>query len=720
MLLIRNIFGFLCLKGLIFIVRIRQHLTMIVFYRLTCLVLNLNLFCVRFFAIIEKFKILSAVAKPKRKELFDLWRSTSQKNRMAAAIDFMKSFYSNEVFDNQEEKQFRAFIKRECEKIRQKWVQKRRRLDLFRNSYGNWLEEEIVFAKKPITSRGSSEVKVGRPKKKFQESSLKSKRRKVKILTNTYDQDQLTLAIQMSLRASGKRDAAALIEEVATASPKRATTYKTAKRRIIDSGSELRPYTPDEALAYFVSNKFTVQQYKNTQQEAKERGCNLYLSYSQLLKAKQNCYPPVENITVTDISAEVNLQALLDHTATRICSNVLKEVFLRPDLLDLNYKLIYKWGCDGSSGHSLYKQTFADPESTDEYMFIMVLVPIRLVVVKSDKIIWQNPRPSSPRFCRIIKFIFKKESTQLIKQECDDIKKQIKNLTPTQIRVQDKTITVNHSLILSMIDGKVCNVLAENTSTQKCFICKATGKDLNSVNKQKIPDSQMYRFGISSLHAQLRIMECLLNIAYRKDIKQWQVRGADNKETVKKRKEEIIKQFKGIGLIIDKVKPGFGTSNDGNTARRFFKDFHVTADITGLDETLIYRLSIILKVISSGYEIDPQKFQEYCDETTILYLNLYNWYIMPVTLHKVLIHGTDIIKNSIIPIGQMSEEASEAQNKEIRKVRLGHTCKVSRVRTNFDLLKYLFVSSDPHITLLRKLPKKHFTKINKDFLSLLK
>lgn len=204
----------------------------------------------------------------------------------------------------------------------------------------------------------------------------------------------------------------------------------------------------------------------------------------------------------------------------------------------------------------------------------------------------------------------------------------------------------------------------------------------------------MYRFGISSLHAQLRIMECLLNIAYRKDIKQWQVRGADKKETVKKRKEDIIKKFKSIGIIIDKVKLGFGTSNDGNIARRFFKDFHATAEITGLDETLIYRLSIKLKVISLGFEIDSQKFQKFCDETTTSYLNLYNWYIMPVTLHKVLLHGTEIIKHCIIPIGQMSEEASEAQNKEIRKFRLGHTCKVSRVRTNFDLLKFLFVSSD--------------------------
>lgn len=66
----------------------------------------------------------------------------------------------------------------------------------------------------------------------------------------------------------------------------------------------------------------------------------------------------------------------------------------------------------------------------------------------------------------------------------------------------------------------------------------------------------------------------------------------------------------------------------------------------------------------------------------------------------------------------MSEEASEAKNKELRKARLAHTMKTSRYRSNFDLIKYLFMSSDPYISLLRKLPHKqmarHSANIEKD------
>lgn len=79
---------------------------------------------------------------------------------------------------------------------------------------------------------------------------------------------------------------------------------------------------------------------------------------------------------------------------------------------------------------------------------------------------------------------------------------------------------------------------------------------------------------------------------------------------------------------------------------------------------------------------------------------------MPVTVHKMLMHEAEIITSSIIPVGQMSEEASEAKNKEIRKTRLTHTMKSSRYRTNFDLIKYLLTCSDPYIALLRKLPYK--------------
>lgn len=116
--------------------------------------------------------------------------------------------------------------------------------------------------------------------------------------------------------------------------------------------------------------------------------------------------------------------------------------------------------------------------STDEYMFIISLVPIRLID-DNQKIIWENPRPSSPRFCRVIKYIYKKESEALIKAEYQYIEKRMEDVIPTLIEVHGVAISVAHQMILSMIDGKVCNVLTANKSTQRCYICKATPKEMN-------------------------------------------------------------------------------------------------------------------------------------------------------------------------------------------------------------------------------------------------
>lgn len=60
---------------------------------------------------------------------------------------------------------------------------------------------------------------------------------------------------------------------------------------------------------------------------------------------------------------------------------------------------------------------------------------------------------------------------------------------------------------------------------------------------------------------------------------------------------------------------------------------------------------------------------------------------MPATVHKILFHGAEIIKHAIMPIGQLSEEATEARHKQFRKYRLEYT----RKATNEDLLNHSLI-----------------------------
>lgn len=169
---------------------------------------------------------------------------------------------------------------------------------------------------------------------------------------------------------------------------------------------------------------------------------------------------------------------------------------------------------------------------------------------------------------------------------------------------------------------------------------------------------------------------------------------------------EIQDKFKArISLIVDGVKQGSGSTNDGNTARRFFKDPALSAEITNVDERLIRRFAVILQAIASGAEINIENFTIYTRETAELFVELYGWYNMPASVHKILIHGPEIIENAIVPIGQLSEEAQEARNKDFKRFREHHTRKFSRTATNEDLLNNLLISSDPLISTLR--PKQN-------------
>lgn len=218
-----------------------------------------------------------------------------------------------------------------------------------------------------------------------------------------------------------------------------------------------------------------------------------------------------------------------------------------------------------------------------------------------------------------------------------------------------------------------------------------------------------------------RIFECLVHISYRLELKAWQVRGDNNKRIFEEKKREIQQNFRErTGLLVDVPKPGgSGTTNDGNTARRFFADSSLSASITGIDEDVIRRFGVVLSTISCGYAINVDAFREYALYTAKLFVEKYPWYFMPATVHKILIHGAIIIKEAILPIGQLSEEAQESRNKDLKKFRESNTRKNCRVLGNQDLLNRLLITSDPLISSLRKLPPRKNSSISAEVLLLL-
>lgn len=118
------------------------------------------------------------------------------------------------------------------------------------------------------------------------------------------------------------------------------------------------------------------------------------------------------------------------------------------------------------------------------------------------------------------------------------------------------------------------------------------------------------------------------------------------------------------------------------------------------------RFHVVLQVISCGFEINVPKFRQYTEDTAQKFVELYPWYFMPTTVHKILIHGHEIVESSILPIGQMSEDAQESCNKYIKRFREDYSRKCDRIKNMKEIFYRLLVTSDPVISSSRKLAQK--------------
>ena len=367
--------------------------------------------------------------------------------------------------------------------------------------------------------------------------------------------------------------------------------------------------------------------------------------------------------------------------------------------------LISKWGFDGASNQSCYKQKLpaGAAGASDQALLSTFLVPLQLEV--EGNIVWRNDRPSSTTLCRPVHLEYIKETADVSRAEYQAVEEEIAHLQVTEVSTGQGEVHVTHKLLPTMMDGKAVCALTNTRSPATCTTCGATPSQMNRLDVSRAVKPESYLFGLSPLHARIRCFELVLHLAYRLEIKQRNV-TAKLKPAVMMRKQAIQQQFRQrLGLIVDYPIPGGqGNTNDGNTSRRAFEVPQVLAEITGVSPDLIKRLAVILTAINSTRkEIDPDKFGQYALETARFYVELYNWYAMPPSVHKLLVHGADIIRSLPLPVGMLSEEAQEKRNKESRNIRERNARKTGREDTMEDQTHQLLVTSDPLIAnIIRK------------------
>lgn len=187
-------------------------------------------------------------------------------------------------------------------------------------------------------------TKSGRKKKVFSQSSVRSKNRKISELIENYSFEELQYAAD-KLR-------------------------KRCNNNLDSTKADVKCISIEKSLALYMDLDLSERKYNVLREAINELHPNCLPSLYALRNEKLKFLPP---IATTEISAEVDLKCIMCKTAEsviKICNTEQKCTKL---------SLICKWGMDGSSGHSRYKQKFENENSSDEFIFFIAFVPLRYV-----------------------------------------------------------------------------------------------------------------------------------------------------------------------------------------------------------------------------------------------------------------------------------------------------------------------------------------------------
>ena len=156
-----------------------------------------------------------------------------------------------------------------------------------------------------------------------------------------------------------------------------------------------------------------------------------------------------------------------------------------------------------------------------------------------------------------------------------------------------------------------------------------------------------------------------------------------------------------IGLpVFEPRDGGGGSSNDGNMCRRILRDHpDILAAECNIPLRFVKGLYILWIALASSLPLSPSKFQAYCDELKDCYVENVGWYPLSPTLHKILEHGSQVVElfPDSITSGLLSEEPSEASNKDVKKFQIEHARQDSVEHRMTDTFHRLLERSDPRV-----------------------
>jgi len=231
------------------------------------------------------------------------------------------------------------------------------------------------------------------------------------------------------------------------------------------------------------------------------------------------------------------------------------------------------------------------------------IIPLKLLD-SIGRVIWINRSPQSVRFCRPLKIEMIKETQSHIRAEKKPLDSEIENLVPFGFTDEINSVfPIHFELKMTLIDGKVYNILTERISTQPCPICGAKPLEFMTV-----ADVQSVRYMRGLVFSSGKYVSL-------KTKKKWL--------PVKKKYSTNYRRSLGSMSISPKQMeaevPTTGTQRGEHFA---YRQICKCSWVRPGDFEIFF---FILIAILSNFEIDASKFKSFCAKNEFLYIGKYPW-----------------------------------------------------------------------------------------------
>ena len=191
-------------------------------------------------------------------------------------------------------------------KYKIKYEKANRKQDRFLVQNENWLNTEFniqtnkLFEKSNVKAAGP-----GRPKMEFNVKRDRSKRQEIASISaeHNHDPQKLLMACRYAARHSKQIDLDTILARISEIpeQPKKI-------RKLLDTPQvEIKKKSAEEALAFLFDGSMSKDLYIKMRLASKNAGADIWPSYNDIRKAKSECRPPKESISITETIAEVEL-----------------------------------------------------------------------------------------------------------------------------------------------------------------------------------------------------------------------------------------------------------------------------------------------------------------------------------------------------------------------------------------------------------------------------